>query len=478
MTTTAPLIVWFRADLRLADHPALLAAARTGRPVIPVFVLDEGNRHARPGAAGRWWLYHSLDRLARQLAGLGSRLVLRRGNASRILPDLVRETGAGGILASRSHEPRPRAVERLVAEAGAALKLYPGNHLFEPGTVLGQSGGPYKVFTPFYKACLAMAPPAEPLPAPEQLTAPAEWPSGDRLEDWNLLPTRPDWAGGLRAAWTPGEAGAAARLERFLDTAAAGYAAGRDLPAEDGTSRLSPHLHFGEVSARQVWHAAVRHPDADTAGMTSFLRELVWREFACHLLHHFPDMTHRPLRREFEAFPWEHDEAALRAWQRGETGYPIVDAGMRELWHTGWMHNRVRMIAASFLVKDLRLDWRLGAAWFLDTLVDADPANNSCSWQWVAGCGTDAAPYFRVFNPALQARKFDPEGCYIRRWVPELGNVPDSGLAEPWTMPAGSREAIGLRLGQSYPDRIVDHAEARQQALAAFARMNDDIVVE
>ncbi len=477
MTASSPLIVLFRSDLRLADHPALVMAARSGRPVIPVFVFDTGNRHAVPGAASRWWLHHSLERLSESLAALGSRLILRRGNASRVLPELVRETGAGGILASRSHEPRQGTVERLLGEAGVAVKLLPGNHLFEPGSIVTAAGGPYKVFTPFYRACLAAPPTAHLLPAPERLAAPGQWPEGDDLASWELLPTHPDWAGGLREAWTPGEAAGAARLRTFLDRAAAGYGGARDLPAEEGTSRLSPYLHFGEVGARQVWHAAMHHPDADSAGVAAFLRELVWREFACHLLHHFPRMVQSPLRREFDSFPWNHDDGALRAWQRGETGYPIVDAGMRQLWRTGWMHNRVRMIAASFLVKDLRLDWRLGAAWFLDTLVDADAANNSSGWQWVAGCGTDAAPYFRVFNPALQARKFDPEGRYVRRWIPELGNVPDLYVAEPWTMTPARRETMGLRLGQSYPDRIVDHAEARKRALAAFGRMNDIMTV-
>jgi deoxyribodipyrimidine photo-lyase len=470
--TAAPVIVWFRADLRLADHPALAAAARAGRPVIPVFVLDDGNRHAMPGAAGRWWLRRSLDRLAADLAGLGSRLVLRRGNAARVLPALLRETGAAAILASRSHEPRPRAVERLLAEAGVPLELHAGNHLFAPGSVLTGAGAPFRVFTPFHRACLAAPPPAEPVPAPRALAAPAAWPPGEALSDWDA--PQADSGDGWAALWTPGEAGAAARLDAFLDALGARYRRDRDFPALAGTSRLSPHLHFGEISARQVWHAARRHPDAGSAGIEAFLRELAWREFSCHLLHHFPDMTHRPLRREFEDFPWREDPAGLAAWQRGETGYPIVDAGMRELWRTGYMHNRVRMIAASFLVKDLRIDWRRGAAWFRERLVDADAACNSSNWQWVAGCGTDAAPYFRVFNPALQARKFDPEGSYIRQWVPELGSVPEGHVAEPWAMPAADRERAGLKLGQTYPHPIIDHREARRAALAAFGAMTSD----
>ncbi|MEN3975502.1 deoxyribodipyrimidine photo-lyase [Emcibacter sp. SYSU 3D8] len=468
---SSPLIVLFRSDLRLADHPALAMAARSGRPVIPVFVFDTGNRHAMPGAAGRWWLHHSLQNLSAALERLGSRLILRRGNASRILPDLIRETGAGGVLASQSHEPRQRAVERLAASRGAALKLYAGNHLFEPGSVVTGAGGPYRIFTPFHKACLAAEPPARPIAAPDRLATPAAWPVSETLEAWGLRALDPDRAGGLGQTWQPGETGATARLETFLDSAAAAYDGARDMPARDGTSMLSPHLHFGEISARQVWDAAIHHPDAGSGGMAAFLRQLVWRDFACHLMHHFPDITHRPLRPEFEAFPWDHDESALRAWQRGTTGYPIVDAAMRQLWRTGWMHNRTRMVAASFLVKDLRLDWRLGAQWFLETLVDADAASNSCGWQWVAGCGTDAAPYFRVFNPALQARKFDPEGRYVRRWIPELAEVPNQYVAAPWTMTPGCREAMGLRLGQSYPNRIVDHAEARKRALAAFGRM-------
>ena len=471
MTATSPLIVWFRSDLRVADHPALAAAARTGRPVVPVFVFDTGNRHALPGAASRWWLHNSLQRLAADLELLGSRLILRRGNASKILPLLVKETGAGGILASLSHEPRQRAAQRLVANAGIGVRLLAGNHLFEPGSILTGAGGPYKVFTPFYRTCLEAPPPPRPIEAPDRLVPPDRWPASDALDAWALLPPA-GRAESLAAAWQPGEAAASERLRAFLDDGAASYAGGRDIPAEDGTSRLSPFLHFGEISARQVWHAAAHHPDADGPGMSAFVRELVWREFACHLLHHFPEMTHEPLRREFREFPWNDDEEAFRAWQRGETGYPIVDAGMRQLWHTGWMHNRVRMIAASFLVKDLRLDWRRGAAWFLDTLVDADAANNSCGWQWIAGCGTDAAPYFRVFNPALQARKFDPEGQYIHRWVPELGKIPAPQVLEPWKLTCDDRQKMGLWLGQSYPEPIVDHAEARQHALAAFDRMN------
>ncbi|MBI1179411.1 MAG: deoxyribodipyrimidine photo-lyase [Alphaproteobacteria bacterium] len=470
--SSSPLVVWLRSDLRLADHPALAVAARTGRPVIPLYVFDEGNRNAVPGAASRWWLHHSLRRLGADLEALGSRLVLRRGNATAVLRQVVRETGAGGVLYGRSHEPRARAVVRLAEKAGVPMKGFAGNLLFEPGSVLTGAGGPYKVFTPFYKACLSGPSPAAPLAAPETLRTPDAWPESDALDGWDLLPRRPDWAGGMRRAWSPGEAGAGDRLDAFLDEAVEDYGGRRDLPAEPGTSRLSPYLHYGEISARQVWQRAVSHPAGGSAGTASFLRELLWREFCCHLLFHFPALTHRPLRPEFERFPWRDDADALRAWQRGRTGYPIVDAGMRELWETGWMHNRVRMIAASFLVKDLAIDWRAGAAWFLDTLVDADPANNSCGWQWVAGCGTDASPYFRVFNPALQAQKFDPEGAYVRRWVPELASVPDACLAEPWKMAAGDRETIGLRLGRTYPHPIVDHGQARRRALAAFDEVN------
>ena len=310
---------------------------------------------------------------------------------------------------------------------GATFRRFAGGLLFEPEVPRTKSGDPFRVFTPFYKACLTLDAPKPPLPRPESsLSAPADWPGSEGLEDWGLLPTEPDWAGGMREAWEPGEAGAKARLLWFLDEAMGGYSDQRNRPDRPGTSGLSPHLHFGEVSPHQCWQAVenrLAEDDRGARGGRSFLRELVWREFSYHLLSHWPHLPERAFRPEFMAFPWDEDEAALKAWQQGRTGYPIVDAGMRELWQTGWMHNRVRMITASFLIKDLMIPWQVGENWFWDTLVDADLANNAASWQWVAGSGADAAPYFRVFNPTLQGKKFDPNGDYVRRYVPELSLI-------------------------------------------------------
>jgi deoxyribodipyrimidine photo-lyase len=327
------------------------------------------------------------------------------------------------------------------------------------------------VFTPFYKTCLDLEPPKPPLPRPDKVPTPDTWPAGDALGDWGLLPSKPDWAGGMREAWEPGEAGAEARLVDFLDNTMAGYGDGRNRPDKPGTSRLSPHLHFGEISPHQCWHAVedrLASGDGGGRGGRSFLRELVWREFSHHLLFHWPDLPAKPFRPEFGAFPWERDEEALKAWQQGRTGYPIVDAGMRELWQTGWMHNRVRMITASFLIKHLLVPWQDGEAWFWDTLVDADLANNAASWQWVAGSGADAAPYFRIFNPILQGKKFDPNGDYVRCYVPELANLDTAYLHAPWEAPAEALDQVGIKLGDTYPQPMVDHAKARQRALAAY----------
>ncbi|HYE47982.1 MAG TPA: deoxyribodipyrimidine photo-lyase [Azospirillaceae bacterium] len=475
----APVIVWFRRDLRLADNPALAAAA--GRPVLPLFVLDEeAPGRWRPGGASRWWLHHSLAALAASLARLGLPLLLRRGPAARVVPALAAETGAAAVHWNRRYEPwavaRDAALKAELAASGVGARSFNGSLLAEPWQLSTGAGRPYRVFTPFWRALLAAPPPAPPLPVPAGLTAPAQVPRGDRLEDWGLLPSGPDWAGGLRDTWTPGEAGAAGRLARFLEGPAAAYGAARDLPGTEGTSRLSPHLHFGEISPRQVWaqaQAAMGCHDREgmVAGIESFLREIGWREFCYNLLYHFPTLPEVPLNPEFEAFPWSDDRTALSAWTRGRTGYPIVDAGMRQLWATGWMHNRVRMIAASFLVKHLLLPWREGAAWFWDTLVDADLANNSAGWQWVAGCGADAAPYFRVFNPVLQGRKFDPAGAYVRRWVPELARLPDAWVHEPWRAPADVLARAGVRPGRDYPEPVVALEAGRERALAAYATL-------
>jgi deoxyribodipyrimidine photo-lyase len=474
MTTT--VLIWFRHDLRLADHPALAAALATGARVLPVFVWDPdaAGDHA-PGGAARWWLKRSLAALGADLAARGAPLLLARGRAETVIPALAVATGATEVHAGRAVEPWARAQSRSVHEAleasGRKLHLHTTVLLREPHGVASGSGKPYAVYTPFAKALLAAGDPPPCLPAPAAIPGAALPAGGESLEDLGLHPTpgEPDWAAGFDALWQPGEAGAAARLARFATGPLAAYDAQRNLPGIEGSSGLSPHLRWGEVSARQVWHAA--RAAARGPGVETFLKEILWREFAYHLLWHRPEMPARNLRAEFDAFPWAQDASLLRAWQQGRTGYPIVDAGMRQLWQTGWMHNRVRMVAGSLLVKHLLQPWQDGAAWFWDTLVDADLASNSASWQWVAGCGTDAAPYFRVFNPVLQGEKFDPEGAYVRRFVPELAKLPAAFIHKPWDAPPVLLASCGVRLGASYPRPVVDPAEGRARALAAFAAL-------
>ena len=471
-----PVIVWFRNDLRLADHPALAAAAEVGAPILPLYILDDATpKRWRMGGASRWWLHESLTTIAKDLAKRGGRLCLRRGEAPKVLSALLAETGASGVYATCGYEPWEPALQQAAAHAcraaGAEFRVFSGRLLFEPEATLTGDGRPYRVFTPFWKACLAHDPPRAPVPAP-RLKSFAEAKS-DRLEDWGLLPTGPDWAQGLLETWRPGEAAALARLGAFIDKRLANYAEGRNFLDLDETSRLSPHLHFGEISANQIWyvvtHAAGCAGARTESGAEAYLRELGWREFSYHLLHHFPTIPSEPLRPEFATFPWRDDRDALAAWQQGRTGYPIVDAAMRELWQTGFMRNRARMIVASFLVKHLLIPWQRGADWFLDTLVDADLANNSASWQWVAGSGADAAPYFRIFNPVLQGAKFDPDGSYVRRFVPELAALPAPDIHVPWQAPASVLAQANLVLGETYPRPIVDHAKARARSLAAFA---------
>ncbi|MFK4731601.1 deoxyribodipyrimidine photo-lyase [Agromyces mediolanus] len=438
-------LVWFRDDLRLADHPALAAAAGDPGGVVCLYVLDEASPGIRPlGGAARWWLHHSLTALAAALAELGATLVLRRGPAGEVVPRVAAEAGADRVVWNRRYGGPERevdaALKRELREAGLGADSFPGGLLHEPWTIATAEGGPYRVYSPFWRACLAAPPPALPLAAPETLRDAAGPVRSDPLDDWALLPTRPDWAGGLAETWRPGEAAALERLETFLDERVDDYADDRDVPSIDATSNLSPHLRWGELSPRTVWHRAAEPGRASAA----FLGELGWREFAWHTLFRAPELAERNLDRRFDAFEWaEPDEELLGAWQRGETGFPLVDAGMRELWRTGAMHNRVRMVTASFLTKNLLLDWRIGERWFWDTLVDADQASNPFNWQWVAGCGADAAPYFRVFNPLLQEKKFDPEGRYVGRWAPDsAGRMP-----------------------------IVELPFTRERALAAYARV-------
>ncbi|MBN9023691.1 MAG: deoxyribodipyrimidine photo-lyase [Rhizobiales bacterium] len=464
MADASPALLWLRNDLRRDDNPALAAAARHPGRLAILHLPEDGDGAA--GGAVRWWLHHALAALDSDLRRNGQHLVLKPGAAADVVPELVRKAGIQTVFWNRRHGPDGAGDETVAAalrDAGVAVETFPANLLVEPAEIAGSEGGPVRVYGAFRRRVLALDPEARsPVPAPRHLPPPLEELAGDPLERFALLPTRPDWAGGLRAAWTPGEAGAEARLDALRDGGLAGYAEERDLPAVAATSQLSPHLRFGEISPRRILAALAGLDGADAA---KFRDELLWREFAWHVLGHVPEMGRDNLRPEFDAFPWaEPTPGDLAAWQHGTTGYPIVDAGMRELWHTGWMHNRVRMIVASFLTKHLLVDWRIGEAWFRDTLVDADAASNPFNWQWVAGSGYDAQPYFRIFNPVLQGEKFDADGAYVRRWVPELADVPDRFVHKPWTGPDEARPA-------GYPAPIVDHAFARQRALAAFEEM-------
>ena len=478
-----PRIVWFRDDLRLSDHPALHAASSAGAPVICLYILDDqspGLAAARPaGGAARWWLAQSLRDLQARLGAIGSPLLLRRGAAAKIITGLARETNAEAVfwnaIAQAPHQAVAEQVAASLREIGVAVHSLYGDLLVPPVNIRNKDNRGLRVFTPFWKRVLASGDPPRPLPAPKRLgTVPGL--GSDRIESWGLEPTRPDWAGGLRQTWKPGEPSAQLQLGAFLQGGVAGYGGDRDRPDRHGTSRLSPHLRFGEISPRQVWHAA-RFATAGrpvlSGDIDKFLSELGWREFCRHLLFDVPDLATRNLQPSFDAFPWKHNGKALRAWQRGQTGYPLVDAGMRELWHTGVLHNRVRMVVASFLVKHLLIDWREGEKWFWDTLVDADPGSNPANWQWVAGSGADAAPYFRVFNPVLQGEKFDPDGVYIRSWVPELGQLPVGVIHQPWNAARLELAAAGVRLGETYPAPIIDHKVGRERALAAYASVRN-----
>lgn len=463
-------LVWFRQDLRIADNPALHHAHQKG-PVVGLYVLDETQgEHARPlGAASRWWLHHSLESLAKDLGSL----ILVRGDPLELVPKLAREVQADGVYWNRCYEPhaisRDTKLKKVLLDDGYDVSSFNGSLLFEPWEVQTKSGGPYKVFSAFWRACqqLPIAPPVR-VDAP-QTEAVAK--IGDVLSDWDLLPERPNWAVDFGPCWQPGESGARKRLEQFIEEGLEGYGKLRDRPDRENVSRLSPHLHFGEISPRQLW-GALRNvidqsPALERDGL-KFLSEVGWREFSYHLLYHFPQMIGENWKADFDAYPWQDNEAGFTAWKRGKTGYPIVDAGMRELWATGYMHNRVRMVVASFLVKHLRVDWRKGETYFWDTLVDADLANNVCSWQWVTGSGADAAPYFRIFNPITQGKKFDPDGHYIRRWCPEISRVPTKFIHAPFEAPVELLAAAGVELGTTYPAPIVDHAEARAAALAGY----------
>jgi len=469
-------IVWLRRDLRLADNPALAAACERAERVLLVYIhAPEEDGQWRAGAASDWWLHQSLAALGTAVATRGGALCLRRGPSLDELLRLVRETGATQVYWNRLYEPeaqkRDARVKAPLRDAGVMVESFNSALLFEPWQLATSQGSPYRVFTPFWKECRRRCdqlPP--PLPPPDRLHGPEPRPSSLALEALELQPTIP-WDRGFFGAWQPGEAGALARLEAFCAESLPAYPEGRNRPDRPDSSRLSPFLHFGEVGPRQCLaqlRAATAGAPAVGKAAEEFLRELGWREFAYHLLQHYPETTDAPLNPRFAGFPWQPDPRQLRAWQRGETGIPMVDAGMRELWSTGWMHNRVRMIVASFLTKNLLQPWTEGARWFWDTLVDADLANNTLGWQWTAGCGADAAPYFRVFNPVLQAERHDPDRHYIRRWIPELARLPDQYVHRPWEAPEPTLEAAGVVLGRTYPRPVVDLARSRQEALDAY----------
>jgi len=457
-----PIIVWFRSDLRVADNPALTRAAKTGKPIIPLYILETDCK--KPwGAASQWWLHYSLIELTSDLG----ELVLRKGKAKDILATIIKETGADHIVWNRRYEKDridiDTDIKSSLADDSLMVESFKANLLNEPWEVKTKTNGYYKVFTPYWRAARDGFQPDNPLQVPKSPNFYKDIQS-DNLDDWCLLPSKPDWGAKIKPFWSPGSKGAHERVKHFLSGPVDDYTDDRNRPDKEGTSRLSPHLAFGEISPREIWHAC----EEQEAAAEKFLSEVGWREFSYNLLYYNPDLATESFRPDFNAFPWEKNDHALECWQQGQTGYPFVDAGMRQLWQTGWQHNRVRMVTASFLIKHLLIDWREGEKWFWDTLVDADPANNTASWQWVAGSGADAAPYFRIFNPFTQGEKFDRTGDYVRKFVPELKDLPEKYLNRPWEAPEDVLEEAGVVLGKTYPKPIVDHKLARERALAAY----------
>jgi deoxyribodipyrimidine photo-lyase len=473
-------LIWFRNDLRLNDNPALVDAAAAGSNLSFAFVLDETGRHGRVlGSAQKWWLHHSLEALSQSITRRGGKLHLFRGDPAELIPQIAKELEVDSVYWNRRYEKNEikcdTALKQCLEDQGVKVKSFNGTLICEPWTLTNKTGGVFKVFTPFWRAAQGQNRVPLPLPAPQKIKSVSTLkPSGAvSLETLNLLPTSPNWAAEMETLWEPGEAGAAKALRTFIDSGFRGYAENRNRPDLPSTSRLSPHLRMGEISVRQAWHMsdlAVQSGEstASAEDLRVFQSEIGWREFSYYLLYHQDDLANINVQRRFDGFPWVNDSTMLDAWHRGQTGYPIVDAGMRELWRTGFMHNRVRMVVASFLIKHLRIDWRLGEHWFWDTLLDADPASNPASWQWVAGSGADAAPFFRIFNPVTQGEKFDPDGKYVRHFVPELAKLPSKFIHAPWKANPLELASAGVKLGTTYPNPIVDHDRARQSALAAF----------
>ncbi len=472
--SNAPVIIWFRQDLRIHDNPALKFAVDSGKHIVAIYIHDEISPNIRPmGAAQKWWLHNSLNSHANELLKLGCKLILRSGASADVIQNIKNETGAEAICWNRRYGDGEQSVDadikKMFKSEGMEAKSFAGHLMHEPSLVRTGSDKPYRVYTPFWKKFCQMGPPRKPYGAPNTIKDYGNDLSSENLEDWKFLPTKPDWAGAISELWTPGEPTAIKRAEAYMTADLQVYDTARDLPGSDRTSKLSPHLRFGEISPYALWHQChdQRHT-ADAKAREVWAKELVWREFSYHLLQEWPHLRSDNFNPKFDAFPWGKNNAALEAWKTGQTGYPIVDAGMRQLWQTGWMHNRVRMIVGSFLVKHLLIDWREGEKWFWDTLVDGDPAANPAQWQWVAGTGADASPYFRIFNPILQAEKFDKDGSYIKKYVPELADLPPQYLAAPWDAPTIELKKAGVTLGKTYPNPIVDHKEARDRALAAL----------
>ncbi len=472
-------IVWFRRDLRLQDHPALYTAVQRGR-MIPLFIWSpDEDGPWNPGEASRWWLHHALASLAQSLEKLGSKLILRTGSSLEVLKELIEETGADALYFNERYEPFSIKIDQEIKRYfQAQVQIHPqvqvqsfhGNLLLPPHQILNKQNQPYKVFTPFWKQCLheGIDPP---YPAPTPISSySSKNLTSLSLEELKLLPVN-DWHIKLTAHWKPGEDQAHEQLKAFVDDHIEDYKIGRDIPYAPHVSKLSPYLAWGEISPKQIWHFLLEQAVTGISyseGREAYLRQLVWKEFSTYLMVHAPETIDQPLRKEFKAFPWQMSESDLRLWQQGRTGYPLVDAGMRELWETGWMHNRVRLVVSSFLVKHLLISWKEGARWFWDTLLDADLANNTMGWQWIAGCGADASPYFRIFNPITQSEKFDPEGLYIRQWIPELKSLSNEHIHKPWTAPKSVLEKAGIDLGITYPYPMIDHPLARERALSAY----------
>lgn len=470
--TAKPLsIAWFRQDLRLSDNPALSAAATAGN-VLPIYILDDVNAgNWAMGAASRAWLHHSLESLNRTLDG---RLRIFRGDAREVVNQLAASLPVGSVFWNRCYEPwrinRDARVKADLLERGIDTRSFNASLLWEPWSVSKNDGTPYRVFTPFYqKGCLSLPTPRQPLAPPKHIDWHTSAIDGSlSVEDLELLPTA-CWHQSLCQHWQIGEAAAAQKFETFWQASLINYKRGRDFPALDATSRLSPHLHFGEISPHQLWHQIdIASLQDRSDGPAHFLREIAWREFSYHLLYHFPELPEQNFNRKFDRFEWLDEPAGLQAWREGRTGFPIIDAGMRELWHTGYMHNRVRMIVASFLIKNMLVHWRIGENWFWDCLVDADLASNAASWQWCAGSGADAAPYFRIFNPVLQSEKFDPEGEYLLRYCPELSGLPARYRHKPWEASEELLQAASIKLGEDYPLPMLDLKTTRERALARF----------